>query len=290
MKVYTHPTYSYITVAEIPRSEISKIDVAVCKQPKETLEEYNVRQTKKPDVLINGGFFALSTGETVFTLVDDGTEYSVDPNYVDGIGIYGDADIQFSKYDHAGSFRDFICGYPVLVKNGKPFSSDVGSELNYKARRSVFGFNHDTVWIVTIDAPGMAYSAMKKLMIKLGATFAINLDGGGSTRMIANGKTYAAAASSRAVDSVLAVYLKENKRVLYRVQIGAFTRESNAIALRDKIRALNDNIGAGYKNAYVRLINGLYKVQVGAFSTKRSAELVAENLSIHGYTCYVTSE
>lgn len=288
MKVYTHPTYSYVTVAEIPRSEISKIDVAMCNQPKETLEQFIERQTDKPDVLINGGFFALSTGDTIFTIVDDGVEYSVDPGYLYGIGISGMSDISFSKYTKDGGFRDFICGYPVLVKNGKPYSSKVGSELNYKARRSMFGFNDDTVWFVTVDLPGLAYSSMKKIMVDLGASFAINLDGGGSTRMIVDGKTYAAASSNRPVDSVVAVYMKNENDDLYRVQVGAFTRESNAILLRNKIRSLNDSINAGYKNAYVRLIDGLYKVQVGAYSNRDNADRVAANLKLHGYSCYVT--
>lgn len=288
MKVYTHQTYNYVTIAEIPRGEIEKIDIAICKQPKETLEEYSERQDRHPDVLINGGFFALSTGETVFTLVDDGTEVSVDANYLEGIGISGDSDIQFSKYKELDNFRDFICGYPVLVKNGKSFSSKVGSELNYKARRSMLGFNDETIWVVTVDSPGLAFSSMKRIMLDLGASYAINLDGGGSTRMLVSGQVYAAAPSNRAVDSVIAFYLKKDEKKLFRVQAVAFTREENAIRLRNKIRSINDSINAGYKNAYVRVVDGLYKVQVGAYSNHENAEKVTYNLSLHGYPCYVT--
>ena len=72
MKVYKHPTYSNVTVVELPKKEINKIDFAICKQPKETLKAFYDRQETKPDFLMNGGFFNMSDGKTIFNYTING--------------------------------------------------------------------------------------------------------------------------------------------------------------------------------------------------------------------------
>lgn len=37
MRVYKYPGYSYVTVAEIPYTEVDHVDFDVCAQPSETL-------------------------------------------------------------------------------------------------------------------------------------------------------------------------------------------------------------------------------------------------------------
>ena len=76
MKVYTDKIYSYAHIVEINKSEIGKIDLAICKQPRETLGNFYKRQTVKPNVLINAGFFSMKNGETIFNVVDEGKEVS----------------------------------------------------------------------------------------------------------------------------------------------------------------------------------------------------------------------
>jgi cell division septation protein DedD len=120
----------------------------------------------------------------------------------------------------------------------------------------------------------------------MGVTYAINLDGGGSTKILQKGKSITSAVYNRAVDNVLAVYLKK----LYRVQCGAFSKQINAMSLRTKIRDLPDDIGAGYKNAYVRKIDNYYKVQVGAFSNRLNAQMVLNDLKDKGLDAFITTE
>lgn len=289
MKVYQHQNFQYVTIAEIQKSEIKKIDISMAAQPKESLESFYGRQSVKPDILTNAGFFAMSTGESVFTIVDNGVEYSVDNKHLYGFGINNDSDIQFGKYE-AGKFYDFICGYPVLVIDGKPFVTNIGSEIAYKARRTMLAIDDTRVLIIVVDNPGMTLKEAQNLVVSLGCKYAINLDGGGSTRMLYRGNVIADAGWSRPVDSMLAVYINDNpQKILYRVQVGAYSKEPNAIAMRNKIRAIGDEIGAGYSNAYVRKIDGLYKVQVGAFSNRNNADKVVDDLRCHGFSSYVTT-
>ena len=120
MKVYTHSNYSYVHIVEIPKTEIQKIDLVMGEQPKETLGNYYNRQTDKPDVLINAGFFVTRTGDTIFNLVDDGKVYSTNSSYKWGIGITNEhKDIKYGSIANLNNkFVDFVSGYPPLVDNG----------------------------------------------------------------------------------------------------------------------------------------------------------------------------
>ena len=207
MRTYSPSGKSYVHIIEVPRKEIEKIDVAVCAQPRETLSAFYSRQTKKPDVLVNGSFFGMSNGIPCFGVVNEGTVLANDGLRVWGIGVKGDANIAYGKLDN--TWRDWISGYPVLIENGKKITITDALEVNYKARRTIWGFNNEFVYIVAVDSPGFNFSDMQNLMYDLGCEAAINLDGGGSTRALVKGETITNGLENRAVDNVLAIYLKE---------------------------------------------------------------------------------
>ena len=285
MKVYKHGIYDYITVVEIPKRKIKKIDFALCEEPKETLKEYYDRQTEKPDLLINGGIFNLSDGDTYFNFWDDDKIVSGWHWYDMGMGIV-DGELRYGNVSGT-AWKDFVTGYPPLIENGRALPITYATELNYKTRRSVLAYNADTVFLIAVESPGMKFEAVQDVLLNMGVTHAIALDGGGSTKILQDGKSITSTVYNRAVDNVVAVWLKEPLR---RVQVGAFTNKLYALAMQVKIRALKDDIGAGYKNAYVRQIGNYYKVQVGAFSTDVAAQRVVDDLMSKGYNAYITRE
>lgn len=65
--------------------------------------------------------------------------------------------------------------------------------------------------------------------------------------------------------------------VPFKVQVGAFKSKTNAEVLRDKLKK------QGYKDAFVKTINGWHKVQAGAFSNKANAEALRVKLIGQGY-------
>lgn len=214
MKVYKHPDYSYIDIVEIPVNEIENIDIDICQQPRETLGHYYNRMEKKPEVLINAGFFNTKTYEACFSMIEDSQELVNHYGVKAGIGTLVGALNKFTygTIDDGQDWNDFIAGYPVLVNDGKVLSSvSWGSEINYNALRSCVGYNADTVFVVTVSKPGMRFEPLAKIMMKLGCTYAINLDGGGSSRMLVNGDIVNTPTENRSVDSVLAIYLKEEE-------------------------------------------------------------------------------
>lgn len=280
--------YPYAKIFKIKKSEVNKIDFALCRQPTETIDSYYKRQVSKPDIICNGGFFAMSTGNTVFHYVDDSCVISTDKSLLDGIGITKEGELVIGKYNSL--FRDFVSAYPVLLKDGNVVTTNIGKELDYNARRTMLGYNNDSIFLVFVDSYGYNFNKCRQMLQELGVTNAVNLDGGGSTRALLKGQLITSdAVYNRPIDNVVCFYLKPEEKVIYRVQTGAFKSLKNAEAYRDSIRCLADDIGAGYKNAYIREINGLYKVQVGAFGNKANAEKVVKNLRDKGYNSFITT-
>lgn len=289
-----HTKYNnYTNVFKIPFAEIDKIDMALCKEPRETLESYYNRQTIKPDLLINGGFFSMVDGTTCFNFRDEDTQIASHNQYQWGIGIIGAKDIRYGSLKGGTSWRDFISGYPNLIDNYKKVPITFAKEINYNARRSVLGFGDNNLFIVAIDKPGMTFAAMQNMCAALGMRYAINLDGGGSTRVLKEGKLITSEPYSRPVDNVVAVYLTKaietpnaEQRVLYRTQVGAYSQRANAENMLVKIKAL----GGVYTNAYVKNVGGLWKVQVGCFAIKTNAERMRDDLKSKGFNCFITTK
>ncbi len=70
---------------------------------------------------------------------------------------------------------------------------------------------------------------------------------------------------------------------LYRVQVGAYKEEKNALAMEAKLKK------AGY-DTYVVKVDGLIKVQTGAFAVKENADKLAEKLKKAGFEVYITTK
>ena len=216
MKV-TYPE-EFITLIEVDKSEIDYIDFDLCTQPKETLGHYYNRQDRKPEVLINGGFFALSTGETCFTFIDDEEFIKFYQTVNTGFGLTKSdrSDLKFDTVTESGNrYYDFIAGYPVLVENGKAITKfTYANEINYNAARTAIGkkSNGDVV-IVGVSKPGVRLGKLAILMESYGCEYAINLDGGGSSRLMVNGEVVNKPTENRSVDSVVAIYLNSSKPV-----------------------------------------------------------------------------
>lgn len=212
MRVYNYSGNDNIIVAEIKKTELYRIDFASCNEPKETLQSYYDRQNVKPTLLINGGFFNMTTGEPVFNYVDESKVKASNAKYKWGMGVIDDANLIYSSLD-SRKWRDFISGYPNLIDNGQKLTINFATEIaNYNARRTAIGYNKDTIYSVCVMNPGVTISKLQDIMLNLGCTYAINLDGGGSTNMLYNGHQMTTDGCNRAVDNVVAFYVASNTK------------------------------------------------------------------------------
>lgn len=263
----------------IPKTEIKNIDFIQCGEPRQTLESLYATMIDKPDILINGGFFNMSNGEPVMDFIDDYERKSADSiqgSY--GIGITTNGEIKFGTDDEP--WKDFLTAYPPLLINGTYETLGLAQEIEGKYKRTVIGYNSFNVVLIVYDYPGVTFKEAAEDARSAGCIYAINLDGGGSTRLLYNNQTYAAASYNRPVDNAIAFYLQKK---IYRVQLGAFSSKENATNFCNKVKQLK-----GYDNAYVRYIKPYYKVQVGAFSVYENAKNMLNDLKNKGYNAFIT--
>ena len=285
MRTYTYPQYNYFNVTEIPFEEIKKIDIAKCKEPTQTVQAYYAEAKVKPDVVMNGGMFVMATGNTIFSLRDESKTLITDYKNKDGFGIIGDNTLAVGRIDDGQNYRDFISAYPTLIEDKKPCNTSKSAEIDYKTRRTIVAWDTNNFYMITVEKSGMKFAEIQKILVKMGVVYAANLDGGGSTCKLVNGKKVTTQAYNRPVDNVVCVYLKKNepkpKKYLYRVQVGAFSKKENAVALQQQIRNM------GWSGAYVRIVNGLYKVQIGAFGVLDNANVMVKELKAKGVNAFV---
>ena len=282
--IETHPDYSYVKIVKIPFANIDKIDFALCNQPTETPDAYYKRQSRKPDIVTNGGFFSMSNGNTCMSFRDEGVTICSDT--LPGVAIYGDIELFYSFLQNCSDCRDFIAAYPALVVDGVSVSIGYAKELDYNARRTCVGWSEDMYYIVTVDSPGLKYSALQKIFTELGAKYAINLDGGGSTRLLVDGERKTSQIYARPVDNVMCVYLNKESAAptLYRVQVGAFLCRQNAERLQEELAS------NGFPDSFIKKIGLYYKVQLGAFSVRLNAERLRDRLKAAGYSAFIATE
>ena len=97
-----------------------------------------------------------------------------------------------SKTYDAKTFKMMIGGHTILVDEGQPteFSREVAS-LCCTRSRTALGYSKDekTAYIITADysgeSKGLSMTELQQFMIKVGVWKGLNLDGGGSTQMVA---------------------------------------------------------------------------------------------------------
>jgi len=179
---------TYTVYAKIPIDKVEKIDFVSMGEPLETMESYYNRQTRKPDFLINGGFFSWVNGKPILTYKDE-SQYIVNESMYVGIGIfegkllYGDS----KKI----AYRDFISGFPTLVKDSHV---EIGHRTDFsRDMRSALGYNDTHYFLLACDGRqkdkfGATHEELAQIMIDIGCKFAINLDGGGLTKLMHKGK------------------------------------------------------------------------------------------------------
>ena len=203
---------SYTQLDIVPHSSIEAVAFEKCADPKETLGSYYSSKEKKPQIMINGGLFNMSTGHNVMSFVCDGKEQNYQNGFT-GMGVLcSDPAKLVYGTDKAQKWKYFMTAYPMLVINGKANTVyGNASNLNYLTLRSAVGVREDgTLLILTVDKPGMKFAEMAKIFVEYDAQYAMNLDGGGSVRKMHENKVVNAPIENRPVDNVFCVYLKED--------------------------------------------------------------------------------
>ena len=208
MELYEPTNKKYVHIVKISKKEIDKIGIEIGQQPRETLQSFYDRQAKKPNLITNLGLFGMnSAGLPCFSLVSNHQQYAYDGLRTEGFGITDSNELLYGQHKER-DWKDFCSAYPMLIKDGKKTIITYATELAYKTRRTCIGYDTNYIYVICVDSPGMTYDELQNLGLSLGLSFMLNADGGGSSRMIYDGKTITNGLENRAVDNMLVVYLK----------------------------------------------------------------------------------
>lgn len=133
-------------------------------------------------------------------------------------------DLRVALTPSAGSIAQALGGGPRLLRKGdvsiEAKEEGIGeSFVTARHPRTAFGYNAKKLFLVTVDgrqpgySVGMSLPELAGLMKKLGATEAVNLDGGGSTTMWVNGSVRNRPSDGRLrpIGNAIVVYEKEGK-------------------------------------------------------------------------------
>lgn len=176
------------TVAAVPSSScaarIRPRSAPVLTSDGRTAQSYDVRE-------VSCGAAALPPGDDVLTAPLDGIQAPL----LRGLQVGTVVTVSWSLGWR--NVLDSLGGNPTLITQGAVVPGNVDGTTPYFLRnpRTAVGYRADgTVLLVTVDgresdnSAGMSLRELAELFVRLGATEAIGLDGGGSTTMVVNGE------------------------------------------------------------------------------------------------------
>lgn len=160
------------------------------------------------DAAINGGFFALARGRgyPIGILKALGQDFSTEPKTRRGTMAWdsstGDFAFTLASSDDYSWYdmENVIQAGPLMLFNGVPVMTDEGfgtALISTRHPRSAVGVNEAGQWVFLIvdgrngmHSSGATISELTEILQNLRVKYALNLDGGGSTEIIINGKIY----------------------------------------------------------------------------------------------------
>lgn len=216
-----HPN-KQTTIVKIPRNQIKDINVILAntKSNRETVGSMQKRADY--DFCINGGLFWTNKNTnksySLSLLIDEGKQNNAGIYSKYGLITYKDGSYKFDWYKWSKDLKDMIGGSPTLIIDGK-INIDKGQMkgglITARHPRSAIGMNDDYFFMVTIDGRnkakglyGMTINELAKYMLNIGCKYAINLDGGGSTRLMHNDSLLNKATENRPIHNTIGVKLK----------------------------------------------------------------------------------
>ena len=193
----------------VPISDIEYIGYFYAASGNESIKPAYERITKirgrKPDFLMNAELFDFSTREAASDVVSGGVPHRLTEGY--GIAFLDNKKPVFSYKNNVGA-KDYIGAYPVLMQDGVSRTT-VPAGIGGERGRTALGVDKDNLFIALVPdgENDLTLTELRLAFTEAGAEHAINLDGGGSSCMLVNGKETIKVSdgSQRAVGSTIMI-------------------------------------------------------------------------------------
>lgn len=300
-----------MAIVRISLSDIKQLDIKSF--DKGATGSY-IKQNYNPNAFINLALYDMATKENIVKLIDE----HIESGYLfadKGIGITTDNKLIWCSLSDAKTnenIRDYVSGAPVLVVNGKvniDWGNKVSTQIQGEHIRTAIGFNDkDLIMYVSEDSIRLETLAIR--MISYGCKYAINCDGGGSSHLYSEGKTYKS--SIRANPTWLLVYKKREEEQMsnkkYKICLDAGHGGSDPGATSGKLYEKDINLKVvkameEYLRPYVDIVltrdtdktvsleeraNIANKAKVDLFFSVHCNS--SDNTAAKGWECYIVSK
>lgn len=191
-----------LKVLDIPNSNIKKVKIVNLGNL--TMNEWYDVQTDKPKYMLNASLW--DEQGPIGTIWLDGKLIRNEGNGF-GFGVNTAGDWGFSNPWDV-TWNDYITGYPSLIYKGQKTDLKVDNYVqNTKTKRSVVACAGSYLYFITADS--LTIEELKEELYNFGAFHAINLDGGGSSRLLVDGEAVNRPTDDRECKLAIAVWTKD---------------------------------------------------------------------------------
>ena len=194
--------YKSLTLIPILYEQIERIDIVQLGSL--TMNQWCSKQKNKPKYMLNASLWD-NKGPIGTIWLDGKLARNEGTGYGFGTfsGGFAFGDPWNTKWDN------YITGYPALIQNGRKTTVSVDSYVqNSVNRRSAICCKDNTLYMVT--GTGLTLNQFRDQLAAYGMYEAINLDGGGSSRLLVDGAAINSPTDDRRCKLAIAVWVKDS--------------------------------------------------------------------------------
>lgn len=198
-----YTVHGSLCVVDIPTDSIRKIEIV--QLGSQTMGQWYNQQTDKPKYMLNASLW--DENGPIGTIWLDG-KLTRDEGSGYGFGVNKNGDCGFAD-PWSVAWQDYITGYPSLIESGKPTTHRVDSYVqNALTKRSCVANAAGHLYLITGES--LTVDDLRAELAAFGAYNAINLDGGGSSRLMINGNAVNHPTDNRCCKLAIAVWVNES--------------------------------------------------------------------------------
>lgn len=174
-----------------------------------TMGQWRKAQADPPDYLLNGSLW--DKKGAIGTIFREGEQIRSEGN---GLG-FGLTDKGGQDWAFGGpwdkSWQDYITGTPALIWRCKATGGHMplAADEQVKTRRSALCAAGDILYLVT--GKGLTLAEFTNQLLEFGVYYALNLDGGGSSRLMVGGTAVNSPTDDRKCPNAIAIWLKKKE-------------------------------------------------------------------------------
>lgn len=219
-------TFKNLTIVPIPAEKIRRVGIVDLNGL--TMGEWYARQEDKPDAMLNGSLW--DNKGAIGTIWKDG-QLQRNEGGGFGIGEVGNGWAFGEPWEQ--KWENYITGTPALIRGGKATGDHMPLERDEIARTRRSAICGAGLIFYMVTGKNLTLAEFTTQLQEFGMYQALNLDGGGSSRLMLGGKTVNDPTDNRRCPNAVAVWLvqdpqkEEGDNTMKSIYLSPSTQENN---------------------------------------------------------------